>query len=128
MAERDAKQVDGPTTGWMEATWSELRGLMAVVLDLSFKQVVTPRIVRVFYTLSLLAALLSALAWMLSGFREGFLMGIFTLVTGPLAFLFYVLCARVAVELILAVFRIADQLERRETGEKTVGPGVERRD
>ena len=55
--------------------------------------------------------MLSALAWMGSGFREGVMKGLFTLVTGPVAFLIYVLTARVLMEVVLAIFRIAERIE-----------------
>lgn len=90
--------------------WSELRAILDLVLDLSFKRFVTPQLIRVLYALSLLAALLGALTWMFSGFRDGSIMnGLFTLVTGPVAFVIYVLTARVGMEVILAIFIIAEK-------------------
>ncbi len=91
--------------------WGETRALFAMLFDFSFKRFLTPRLVRILYSLSLLAAVLSALAWMGSGFREGVMKGLFTLVTGPVAFLIYVLTARVLMELVLAIFRIAERIE-----------------
>jgi hypothetical protein len=52
---------------------------------------------------------------MASGFRDGIMQGLFTLVTGPIAFLLYVLTARVAMELVLAIFRIAEHIEKLPT-------------
>ena len=92
--------------------WTVLRALFDHVSDFSFREFVTPRLIRVLYALSLIAALLSALTWMFSGFSVGLLYGLFTLVTGPLAFLIYVLAARVVVELILAIFLIAERARR----------------
>lgn len=89
--------------------WSELRAILDLVLDFSFKRFVTPQLIRVLYALSLLAALLGALTWMFSGFRDGITNGLFTLVTGPVAFVIYVLTARVGMELILAIFIIAEK-------------------
>lgn len=91
--------------------WGETRALFTLLFDFSFKRFLTPRLVRVLYSLSLLAAVLSALAWMGSGFREGVMKGLFTLVTGPVAFFIYVLTARVLMEVVLAIFRIAERLE-----------------
>lgn len=91
--------------------WGETRALFALLFDFSFKRFLTPKLVRVLYSLSLLAAVLSALAWMGSGFRDGVMHGLFTLVTGPVAFFIYVLTARVLMELVLAIFRIAERVE-----------------
>jgi hypothetical protein len=101
--------------GWIGAIWGETRALLAMLFDFSFKRFLTPRLVRILYSLSLLAALLSALAWMASGFSDGIMHGLFTLVTGPIAFLLYVLTARVAMELVLAIFRIAEHIEKLPT-------------
>ena len=92
--------------------WLLLKSVADLVLDFSFKTFVTPRLVRIIYALSLVAALLSALTWMFGGFKEGITHGLFTFITGPLAFFLYVLCARVAMELVLAIFSIAEELKK----------------
>ena len=94
--------------GWIGAIWGETRALLAMLFDFSFKRFLTPRLVRILYSLSLLAAVLSALAWMASGFSDG-------IMHGPIAFLLYVLTARVAMELVLAIFRIAEHIEKLPT-------------
>lgn len=93
----------------------ELWALFGLLFDFSFKRFLTPRLVRILYSLSLLAALLSALAWVARGFSEGFMKGLFALVTGPIAFLLYVLTARVIMEVVLAIFRIAEHIEKLPT-------------
>lgn len=93
----------------------EVRVLFGLLFDFSFKRFLTPRLVRILYSLSLLAALLSALAWVARGFSEGFMKGVFALVTGPIAFLLYVLTARVMMEVVLAIFRIAEHIEKLPT-------------
>lgn len=90
--------------------WSELRAVLDLVLDFSFQHFVTPRLIRVLYALSLMAAVLATLTWMFSGFSNGLLHGLFNFVTGPVAFILYVLSARVAMEVILAIFQIAEKL------------------
>ena len=92
--------------------WSLVKAVADLVLDFSFKTFVTPKLVRIIYGLSLAAALLSALTWMFGGFKEGITHGLFTLVTGPLAFFFYVLCARVAMELVLSIITIAEEVKK----------------
>lgn len=93
--------------------------MVTILTDLSFRQFVTPRLVRTLYLMSLIGAGLASVAWMFSGFKEGLMRGLFTLVTGPVAFLFYILTARVGLEFMLAVFRIADNTEKlREKSER----------
>jgi hypothetical protein len=91
--------------------WSELRAVLDLILDFSFQHFVTPRLIRLLYALSLLAAVLATVTWMFSGFSSGsILSGLFTFVTGPVAFVLYVLSARVVMEVILAIFQIAEKL------------------
>jgi len=96
----------------VSSAWSLVKAVSDLVLDFSFKKFVTPKLVRIIYGLSLVAALLSALTWMFSGFKDGITHGLFTLVTGPLAFMFYVLCARVAMEMLLAIITIAEEVKK----------------
>lgn len=103
----------------LSSLWQQIRAVLDLVLDLSFKRFVTPRLVRMLYVLSLLAALISAVSYMFSGFREGTFTGIFQMVTAPLAFLLYLIFARVTVELILAIFRIAEKLAPLSEGDAT---------
>jgi hypothetical protein len=95
--------------------WSEMKAVMDLVLDFSFQHFVTPRLIRVLYALSLLGAIFATVTWMFSGFGNGggIFNGIFTFVTGPVAFLIYILCARVVMEVILAIFQIAEKLRNK---------------
>jgi len=98
--------------------WREVGGMFSLLTDLGFKRFVTPRLVRTIYLLSLAAAGIGAFAWVREGFAESFTRGLFTLVTGPLAFFLYALVARVCLEFVLAVIRIAentDKLVERQT-------------
>ncbi|MDB6138605.1 MAG: hypothetical protein JWO94_1677 [Verrucomicrobiaceae bacterium] len=101
-----------PDRGSFSVAWREVTAIATTLTDLSFRQFVTPRIVRTLYLMSLIGAGLASVAWMFHGFKEGFLYGLFTLVTGPVAFFVYILSARVALEFMLAVFRIAENTEK----------------
>ena len=88
-----------------------LRALMDLLLDFSFKRFVTPHLIRLLYALSLGAAVLASLTWMFSG---GFsISGIFRFVTGPLAFLLYMISARVMMEVVLAIIEIAERMRQK---------------
>jgi hypothetical protein len=104
-----------PKPSLLANAWTLTRAVMDLVMDFSFQKFVTPKLVRIIYALSLVAALLSGITWMFSGFKDGSIThGLFTLVTGPVAFFVYVLCARVAMELILAIFAIAEGIKKLE--------------
>lgn len=93
---------DSSSGSALSSLWRQIRTVLDLVLDLSFKRFVTPHLVRMLYVLSLLAAVFYAGSWMMSGF--------WGLITAPVAFLLYLIVARVGVELILAIFRIAEKL------------------
>jgi len=102
--------AEPPSTSALSSLWLQIRAVLDLVLDLSFKRFVTPRLVRMLYVLSLLAAAFYAFSYMFSGFKNGTFTGLFQMATAPLAFLLYLISARVTVELILAIFRIAEHL------------------
>lgn len=81
--------------------WSFIRAILDLVLDLSFKRLVTPKLIRVVYAVSLVVAVIYAWRWI-----DGF----WGLLTAPLALLAYAVIARVIVELILVIFRIAEKI------------------
>ena len=94
--------AEPPSHSVLSSLWEQIRAVLDLVLDISFKRFVTPRLVRMLYVLSLLAAIFYAGKWMFSGF--------WGLIMSPLAFLLYLIIARVTVELTLAIFRIAEHL------------------
>lgn len=83
--------------------WSFIRAILDLVLDLSFKRLVTPKLIRLLYALSLVGAVFFAWTTLWNS-------GLWGPVLAPLAFLAYAVVARVTVELILVIFRIAEKI------------------
>ncbi len=96
----------------LSRSWNQVRAIMVVLTDLSFREFVTPKLIRLIYFISLIGAVLAALTWMVSGFATSMMYGFFTFATGPVAFFVYMLTARVVLEFMLAVFRIAENTEK----------------
>lgn len=94
--------AEPPSSSALSSLWQQIRAVLDLVLDLSFKRFVTPHLVRMLYVLSLLAALMYAISWLFYSW--------WGIIVAPAAFLLYLIVARVTVELILAVFRIAEHL------------------
>ena len=82
--------------------WTFIRAILDLVLDLSFKRLVTPKLIRLLYALSLIGAVFFAWTTLWSGWWGP--------VLAPLAFLAYAVVSRVTVELILVIFRIAEKI------------------
>ena len=83
--------------------------LSQALLDLSFNQFVSLKIIKVIYGLSIFAAGLVALVSIIAGFHGSLFLGILMLLIGaPLIFLLIVLYNRVLLEVVLFIFRTAD--------------------
>jgi len=85
--------------------------LLRVLFSFSFTQLVSPKIMKLLYGLSILSAGLVALFFVIVGFKVSMGFGIFSLFIGaPLIFLLTVIYSRVLLETILVIFRMADHM------------------
>jgi hypothetical protein len=81
------------------------------LFDFSFNQLVTIKMMKFLYILSILSAGLLALFLIIVGFETSIWVGIFALLIGaPVVFLLTVISSRVFLEMILVVFRMADHM------------------
>lgn len=88
------------------------RGFLGSLFDFSFSRFVTPKVLKLLYTLGLLIALFGAIRFIGAGFDRGFFTGLVSLIVSPALFLIYSLLARVVVELLMVLFRIAEGVEK----------------
>lgn len=85
------------------------KGLFESLFDISFRTLVTPRIIKVLYALSIIAAGFISVVLIVEGFSESPGKGILSLLfVGPLVFLILVISSRIVYELAIVVFRISD--------------------
>jgi len=85
------------------------KGFLGALFDFSFSSFVTTRIVKLLFLLAVLTAAFGALGIVVQGFGQGFFAGLLSLlILAPLAFLLVTLWARVSLELVLVIFRIAE--------------------
>jgi hypothetical protein len=83
--------------------------LFESLFDLSFKTLVTPRVIKVLYALSIVAAGFLSIVLIIDGFSESAGKGILSLFfVAPLVFLILVISSRIVYELAIVVFRISD--------------------
>ena len=83
-------------------------GFFASLFDFSFTEFITTKLIKFLYGLGMLLGGLMALALIIAGFTQKAIVGILFLILSPLVFLLYVIAARVWLELIIVVFRIAE--------------------
>ena len=86
----------------------EHKGFFALLFDLSFEEFVTTKIIKVLYVIGIIGAVVYALVFIGMGFSRSAIQGIVTLILSPLVFLLAVIIARVYMELIIVIFRIAE--------------------
>jgi hypothetical protein len=85
------------------------KGFFASLFDLSFTSLITTKIIKLVYLLSLIAIGVSALVVVIGAFTVNTGLGAATLVIlAPLGSLFYIVYTRVILEFIITVFRIAE--------------------
>lgn len=85
------------------------KGLVDSLMDMSFQSFVTPKIVKLLYILMILASALGALSVLGSGLFSGKFFGMVGGVVGaPIVFVVGVLVARVYMEILIVVFKIAE--------------------
>lgn len=87
----------------------ESKGFFGSLFDLSFSSLVTPRIIKTIYVLTLIGIALAAILFTISAFSTSSGLGAITLlILAPIFSLFYIVYARVFLEFFLAIFRVAE--------------------
>ena len=81
--------------------------LLTAMLDTTFSEFVTLKLLKFIYILGLIAIVLSIGFTALAAFSQGFFYGIGGLIVGAIAIILSALVLRVYMELIAVVFRIA---------------------
>jgi hypothetical protein len=92
-------------------------GFVASLFDMKFRNLITLRVIEFLYWLILIVATLSALGSLVAGlFSGGPLRIILTLILTPLFYLLEIVFARVGLEILLVIFRMADDVQAMRYG------------
>ncbi|MEZ4601403.1 MAG: DUF4282 domain-containing protein [Syntrophotaleaceae bacterium] len=83
-------------------------GILGSFLDFSFSEFVTTRLIKVLYILGIACAVIMGLSMIISGFGNGFGTGILSLILSPIAVVLAILAVRIYLELLIVLFRIAE--------------------
>jgi hypothetical protein len=85
------------------------KGFFGSLFDISFSSLITTKVIKVLYVISLIVIGLFALVFIVAAFSNSVGLGILTLVVfAPIGALLYVIYTRVILEFIIVVFRIAE--------------------
>ncbi len=84
------------------------KGFFESLFDFSFTSFITTRIISVVYGLLIAAGALAALSIIIGALQSGALPILLAIIAAPFVFLLYVVIARVYCEVIIVLFKIAD--------------------
>jgi len=84
----------------------------SILFDLRFRNFITLKFVSILYAIGIVVAAIAALIFAFTGFRTSFGFGIITLLISPIFFLVYVVLTRLWLEILVVIFRIADNTRR----------------
>lgn len=88
----------------------EAKGMLEGLMDFSFHLFATPKMLKFLYALHLLVGLVAAVAWVVLAFQQAPVQGLLALLAALLAYFFWILYCRVVLEVLAALFRIAEAI------------------
>ncbi len=87
----------------------QARGFFASLFDISFTSLITTKLIKVLYVLSLVAIGITYFAFVVSAFAASAGLGaLVLLIVGPLMALFWTVFVRVSLEVVVALFRVME--------------------
>lgn len=105
----NSRANDGVTLLTGDADSMDSKGFFQSLFDLSFSSLVTPKVIKFIYVLTLIGIGLLALLFTIGAFAKSSGYGAVTLlIIAPIMSLFYIVYARVFLEFFIAIFRLAD--------------------
>ena len=86
----------------------QVKGFFGKLFDLSFKDFITPKIIKILFVIAIIISGLAGLGIIGAGFSRGALGGIAAIIIAPIAVVLYIIMARVWLELVLVIFSIEE--------------------
>jgi hypothetical protein len=88
---------------------SDQKGFFGSLFDMSFSEFITTKIIKFLYVLSIIFIGLGALALIIFGFIASVWIGLLVLfIVAPIYIILYIIIVRVWLELMIVIFRIAE--------------------
>ncbi|MGH2747688.1 MAG: DUF4282 domain-containing protein [Actinomycetota bacterium] len=88
---------------------NQASGFLKSLFDISFTSLITTRIIKVIYVLSLVGIGIFYLGWVIGAFSTNAAFGLLVLlVLGPLGVVLWAILVRVYLEVVIALFRIME--------------------
>jgi hypothetical protein len=89
----------------------------SAIFDFSFTEFISIDLIRVLYVFAFIVAGLAMVGTILAGFSNGFGWGLGSIIIAPVVFFIVIFIARIGLEMLVVLFRIAENT--RETADNT---------
>ncbi|KQC08308.1 MAG: hypothetical protein APR54_00480 [Candidatus Cloacimonas sp. SDB] len=86
----------------------ENKSFLAALFDVSFSEFITTKLIKIIFVIGIVIAAIVALFFIIGAFVSSFWAGLGSLIISPIIFLIYVLIIRIWLELIIVIFKIAE--------------------
>jgi len=118
-ARPDAERPTAPIGDQALGAVADSRSFLSALFDFGFTSFVTPKVIKVLYTLIVIGTVASALVFTIVAFKASTAFGLLTLVLGDPLFILIVLAFyRIILEFFVVTFRVADDIRAlRERGD-----------
>jgi hypothetical protein len=102
----------------------EGKSFLSVIFDFSFSEFVTTRVIKFLLALAMIVNVIITIGVIVGAFQNSVFGGIIALILSPVIYLVMMLFSRIYLELIIVIFRIAENLTkiRESLGSAKVGP------
>jgi len=105
------------TSHVLEAThMTEGKGFFERLLDFSFQYAITQKYAKLLYGIHLLLGLIVGTWYVFTGFQTSTSQGLLTLLLALVGYFLWILYVRVALEVLVTIFRTADNIARASGG------------
>ena len=88
----------------------QYKGFLGTLFDFSFSEFITTKVIKFILGLAMVVNAILTIVFIFGAFRAGWLGGIIVLILSPLLYLVMMLFSRIYLELIIVIFRIAENL------------------
>jgi hypothetical protein len=89
---------------------ADANGMLEGLMDFSFRRYATPKMLKFLYAVHLLAGLIAGVAWVVLAFQQAPVQGLLALLGALVGYSLWILYCRVALEVLAAVFRMANAI------------------
>ena len=91
----------------------------SAIFDFSFTEFISIDLIRILYVFAFLVAGLAMVATILAGFSSGFMWGLGSIIMAPIVFFIIIFIARISLETMIVLFRIAENTKETADNTKT---------